>query len=103
GSGISAYYYKDLYDHPAATYINNVRIPYLVLQGSADFQVKPDKDFALYKELLAGRDNVTFILYEGLNHMFITSTTGYIDEYNTPGNVDRQVLRDIVDWIKMTN
>jgi dipeptidyl aminopeptidase/acylaminoacyl peptidase len=101
GGGTSAYYYKDLYDHPAAAYINNVRVPYLVLQGSADFQVKVDKDFALYKELLAGRDNVTFILYEGLNHLFITSTTGNIDEYNTPGNVDRQVLQDIVNWIKL--
>jgi len=99
--GMSAYYLKGLYNHPAADYIKNTRVPFLVLQGSADFQVRADKDFAQYRELLSGRSNVTFILYEGLNHMFITSTTGYIDEYYIPDNVNSQVLYDIAAWIRM--
>jgi len=97
--GMSAYYLKDLYWHPVTMYIDDIRVPFLVLQGSADFQVSPEKDFALYKQLLSGRDNVTFILYEGLNHMFITSATGYIDEYEIPGNVDVKALQDITNWI----
>jgi len=97
--GLSAYYLKDLFRHPVTMYLKDINVPFLVLQGSSDFQVSPEKDFELYKELLAGRNNVTFILYEGLNHMFITSTTGYIDEYEIPGNVDNKVLEDIVNWI----
>jgi len=98
-SGVSAYYFKDLYHHPVSAYLQIVNVPFLVMQGSADFQVKVDKDFEYYQQLLAGRDNVTFKLYEGLNHMFITSTTGYIDEYEIPGNVDLQVLNDLARWI----
>jgi len=97
--GMSAYYLKDLHKHPAADYIDIVRVPYLVLQGEADFQVRADKDFALYKELLAGRNNTAFKSYEGLSHMFIKSTTGYVDEYDTPDHVNIQVLRDIASWI----
>jgi len=98
-AGLNSYYLKDLYYHPAANYIKDVTVPYLVLQGADDFQVRSDKDFAQYKELLSGRGNVTFILYEGLNHMFIKSTTGYLDEYYIPDNVDKQVLEDITAWI----
>ena len=97
--GMSAYYLKDLYWHPVTMYLDDIHVPFLILQGSADFQVSPVKDFEVYKQLLTGRDNVTFILYEGLNHMFITSTTGYIDEYEIPGNVDIMVLQDIINWI----
>jgi len=97
--GMSAYYLKDLYRHPVTMYLDDIHVPFLVLQGSADFQVSPEKDFEVYKRLLSGRGNVTFILYEGLNHMFITSTTGYIDEYKIPGNVDVKVLQDITNWI----
>ena len=99
-TGLYAYYLKDLYNHPAAEYLKDVKIPYLILQGADDFQVSPDKDYAQYKELLSARDNVTFILYEGLNHMFIRSTTGYLDEYYIPDNVDKQVLEDIASWIR---
>ncbi|MCL2213853.1 MAG: alpha/beta fold hydrolase [Treponema sp.] len=99
-NGMSAYYLKDLYNNPAANYIKDIKVPFLVLQGSDDFQVRANEDYTQYKELLSGRDNVTFILYEGLNHMFIKSTTGYLDEYYIPDNVDTQVLNDIADWIK---
>jgi len=101
--GMSAYYLKDLYFNPPANYIDNVRVPVLVLQGDADFQVLADKDYVLYKEMFAGRNNVFFNLYEGLNHMFIKSTTGFIDEYNIPGNVDKQVLEDISRWIRQAS
>ncbi|MCL2276467.1 MAG: alpha/beta fold hydrolase [Treponema sp.] len=101
--GMSAYYLKDLYFHPVSGYIDNVRVPILVLQGSADFQVLADKDYALYKEMFTGRNNVFFNLYNGLNHMFIESTTGYTDEYLSPGNVDKQVLEDIARWIRQAS
>jgi len=101
--GVSAYYFKDMYENPAADYLTNVTVPILVMHADNDFQVLTDIDFALYKELLAGRDNVTLKLYEGLNHLFMVSTARnvneIIDEYAVPSRVDERVLEDILNWI----
>ena len=40
------------------------------------------------------------ISYESLNHLFITGEGAPTNtEYMTPGNVDQQVIIDIVNWI----
>ena len=98
--GVTAYYYKDWEKISTPEYVKNITIPFLIMQGSADFQVFADKDFVAWQELLTGRQNVTFKLYEGLNHIFMKSTTGDMEEYKIPGHVDAQVLADIADWIK---
>ena len=96
----SVYYLKDMLLHPAEDYIRDITQPFLILQGSADFQVTVERDFAVFQELLENRANVTFIVYDGLNHLFMVSTTGTIEEYDIPGHVDSKVLSDIVEWIK---
>ena len=102
-AGMSAYYFKDLYEHPAISYIENIDAPFMVLQGTMDSTVSADVDFALYKELLYGRPNVSFNLYEGLNHLFMPSTvwgvTKQSEDYAVEGKVDEKVLADIVAWI----
>ena len=102
--GASAYYFKDLFNNPIPDCLERVAVPMLVMQGSKDVQVSADVDFAMYKELLSGRANVTFKLYEGLNHLFMASAIGTIsgltDEYQIEGRVDGQVLSDIAEWIK---
>ncbi|MCL2046692.1 MAG: alpha/beta fold hydrolase [Oscillospiraceae bacterium] len=103
GVGPSAYYFKDMYDNPTSEYISNISIPFLVMQANADLQVYTNKDYALYLELLDGRSNVTFKLYEGLNHLFmpakVSNINEVIDEYRIKSSVDKQALEDIVDWI----
>ena len=59
-----------------------------------------DKDYVLYQELLGDRENVTFRLYEDLNHLFMTSTSGTLEEYEIKSNIDTQVLEDLVLWIQ---
>jgi len=98
--GVSIYYLQDMLNNPAENFIRDITKPFLILQGSADFQITVERDFELYRLMLADRANVTFIVYEGLNHLFITSTTGTIEEYELPGNVENIVLEDIVNWIK---
>ena len=102
--GVSAYYFKDLHDHPPAHYIAGISAPFLVMQAANDLQVYIDKDFDVYKELLAGRDNATFRLYDGLNHLFmpskVTDISELMNEYKIKANIDRQVLADIEEWIK---
>jgi len=102
--GGSAYYFKDLMTHPFADYAKALDVPVLVMQGGSDFQVLADVDFAMLRELFAGRDNVAFKLYEGLNHLFMPSVaTNFVEHateiMETAGNVDGRVLRDITDWI----
>ncbi|MCL1787054.1 MAG: alpha/beta fold hydrolase [Defluviitaleaceae bacterium] len=101
--GVFAYYYVDLYRHPVADFLESALVPMLVLQAGNDMQILTDIDFALYQELLAGRTDVTFKLYEGLNHLFMPSTKTNIlelmDEYAIPSHVDAQVLADIAAWI----
>jgi len=99
------YYYADVEKHPSAGYIKNMTIPILVLQGSEDFAVVADVEFPAWQELLAGRTNATFKLYEGLNH-FLFPSAGYGEEdwekeYGAPGHTDEQVLKDIVEWVHL--
>jgi dienelactone hydrolase len=103
GAGASAYYFKDLYDHPIAGYIAETTVPFLVLHGDADLQVDTVRDFNLYKELLADHDNATFILYDGLNHLFMPARVDKIselmDDYRVKSRIEEKVLRDIVEWV----
>jgi len=102
--GVSAYYLKDLFNNPMSAYIDEITVPFLVLQGSRDLQVLADVDFALLKEMLASHPNADFVLYEGLNHLFMPSTigtmAGLMEEYAIAGQVDSQVLADIAQWIQ---
>lgn len=103
--GVSVYYYKEMDKHSVSEYLNETAVPFLILQGSKDFQVYADNDFVLWQELLAGRANATFRLYEGLNHLFMPSTgksiTEYQEEYKIENRVDSQVLADIAEWIRV--
>ena len=102
--GISVYYFKDLYENPVSKYLERFDRPILVMHPENDLQVYVDKDFNLYKELLAGRNNVTFKLYEGLNHLFmpskVTDINDIMTEYKIKSRIEKQVLVDIAEWIK---
>ena len=101
--GYSYYYEKDWEGHPVSMYIDDIKVPFLILQGADDFLITAKNDLPAWKDTLAGRDNVTFILYEGLNHFFMTSQGGNINTFEKeteyPGHTDEQVLADIVEWI----
>ena len=76
----------------------------VVMQGGKDFQVKADRDFRQYQELLADRDNVTFRLYPGLNHCFVPTLGMNIanakKEYSKERHIPSEVFDDIAGWIK---
>ena len=99
----SLYYWRDLKVNSFAHYVQDITVPMLVLQPERDFQITADVDFVAMQELLADRDNVTFRLYEDLDHLFTpTTATNFIEHAVSVmegGRVDRTVLQDIVDWI----
>jgi len=102
--GTTLYYFKDFEDHPVPEYLEKTTVPLLIIHGDRDLQVSTERDFNLYQELLKGRDDVTFKLYEGLNHTFMDAHYNSIDdatkEFNHAQHVRDYVIDDIADWIK---
>jgi dienelactone hydrolase len=72
---------------------------FLILQGEKDFQIFMDKDFEMFKEEYKDNKFVTLKSYENLNHLFMESINGTIDEYTIKSNVSSEVIDDIVSWI----
>jgi hypothetical protein len=101
--GMSVYYIIDMYNNPVEKFIADITAPMLVMHPENDAQVCIEKDFGALKELLADRDNVTFKLYPGLNHLFMpgerVGIAEIMEQYEIPGKVDEQVLADITEWI----
>ena len=95
-------YITEMDAHPAEGYLSETDKPFLIMQGSKDFQVLADVDFALYQEYAQGRENIEFRLYKGLNHLFTDSTmeNPTTDDYVPGSSVNLSPLSDIVEWVK---
>ena len=103
GGGTTLYYFKEMGEHATPGYLTVCEKPVLILQGEKDFQATAHKDFAAYQQLLAGKGNVTFRLYEGLNHAFVPALFGDImkakQEYGIEQHIPEEVITDVADWI----
>ncbi len=103
GNGMTLYYFKEMGEHAASNYLKDNQKPILIMQGEKDFQATIEADYNAYKELLSGKDNVTFRLYENLNHAFVPSVYGDImkvkQEYNVEQHIGEEVIADIANWI----
>lgn len=98
--GIPKAYWLDLREYRATEMVRDVDRPMLFLQGARDYQVTMD-DFAGWKKALASRNDVTFIGYPELNHLFVAGEgKSGPTEYLAPGNVAEQVIDDVAGWIK---
>ncbi|WP_042455112.1 alpha/beta hydrolase family protein [Neobacillus dielmonensis] len=103
GKYLRAYYFKEMGEHPSANYLKDIDKPLLIMQGEKDVQASIEKDFYGYKNILSEHPNKTFKLYPNLNHVFMTSIYGDIrkvrKEFKVSQNVEKQVIKDITDWI----
>jgi uncharacterized protein len=98
--GVPASYWLDLrgYNPPEAA--KALKQPLLILQGERDYQVTP-ANLEAWKKALAGRPDVTFKSYPGLNHLFIAGTgLSGPAEYQRPGHVAEAVVADVAAWIR---
>lgn len=98
--GYPASYWNSLNQINTPSIVKDLDIPIYIAQGSEDFQVYADIDYIAWQELLKSKDNVTFRLYDNLNHLFMT-TNGRMDvtEYNIKGTMEQKVIDDIAKWI----
>ena len=103
GGGTTLYYFKEMGEHAAPGYLAVCEKPILIMQGEKDFQATAEKDFAAYRQLLAGKENVSFRLYPGLNHAFVPSVFADImkakQEYAVEQHIGEEVIGDIAAWI----
>lgn len=103
GNGTTLYYFKEMGEHQSSNYLVKLEKPILIMQGEKDFQATLENDFAAYKELLNDKKNVSFRVYENLNHLFVPSVYGNImkamKEYKVEQHIGKNVIKDLADWI----
>ena len=103
GGGTTLYYFKEMGEYDTKGYFERTSKPVFIMQGDKDFQVDVEKDFNAYKDMLKDYPNVTFRLYEGLNHCFMPSVYGMLSmakqEYSVEAHMDEGVIGDIAQWI----
>jgi uncharacterized protein len=98
-SGAPASYWLDLRGYDPPSEATRVKAPMLILHGERDYQVTTD-EFARWKAAVGSRRDVTIHSYPALNHLFIAGTGPSVSaEYQVPGHVAEEVIRDIADWI----
>jgi len=101
--GAPASYWASLNAVDTPSIAQSLDIPMLIMQGAEDFQVSVENDFNAWKDLLEGKDNVEFKLYDGLNHLFMPSSgERNMTEYDKKSTVDPQVIEDIANFIKQS-
>jgi dienelactone hydrolase len=101
-AGAPASYWLDLRNYDPASAAKAIQRPMLVLQGERDYQVTME-DFKRWRDALTGRSSVTFKSYPALNHLFIPGRGPSMPaEYQQPGHVAEEVVRDIAAWVLRT-
>jgi len=84
------------------TFLRQVRVPVLTLNGSRDLQVDAEQNLPEIMEALleGGNEDVTARVLPGLNHLFQPAGTGGVSEYaRIETTVDPSVLEILSRWI----
>jgi esterase/lipase len=98
--GLSSKYWQSLLNYKPLVEVKTVAIPLLILNGERDYQVTM-KEFNLWKKTLANT-KARCISYPKLNHLFIAGEgTPSPEEYAVKGEVDKQVIGDIITFCKL--
>jgi dienelactone hydrolase len=99
---VPASYWIDLNSYQPEKVAQTLKQPMLFLLGESDYQVTHD-DFQIWQDALGGRDDVQFILYPGLSHLFMSVEGGQKATpatYTIAGHVAEEVVNEIGSWIK---
>ena len=98
--GLPLSYIEDLAGYDQTSEAAHIDKPLLVMNGENDYQVTMD-DFAIWQKALAGKSNVVFKSYKGLNHIYHKSGTPSLpSDYTVAGNMPQAVINDISGFVK---
>lgn len=102
GDEMQAAYWSSMMDYTPGDTARALDLPMLILQGERDYQ-STMADFAAWQEVLADREDVRFIAYPTLNHIFMAlgdlTRVAVPADYAEVGFVDPAVISDIAGWI----
>ena len=92
-------YWKDLETYQVTEEAQKITEPCLILQGEEDYQVPMD-EFNAWKENLAEKQNVQFVSFPGLTHLFMEGKkeNGSAD-YQKTQHVSEQVIDEIAKFV----
>jgi len=83
-----------------AVYMQQIKVPVLVLNGGKDIQVQADENVNVFKRSLPKNSKSHTKIYPELNHLFQTAKTGSVMEYQQlEETFNEEVMRDIISWI----
>lgn len=104
GLGAPAGYFYDLDERTAPSHARDVQAPLLILQGERDYQVTMG-DFGIWKQTLAGREDVVFRSYPGLDHLFVFGDADSTPRETmlAPGHVAAKVIEDMAEFVKASD
>jgi dienelactone hydrolase len=98
--GVGKEYWLDLKNYKPAEEAKNIKKPLFIIQGDRDYQVTL-VDYNMWINALENNKNVTFKLYEGINHLLMKGKgEPNPKEYNVKNTVDIEIINDIICWIK---
>ena len=83
--------------------LEKIKCPVLAINGEKDLQVPPKENLSAIENALkkAGNKNFEVKMLPGLNHLFQTSSTGAISEYNQiEETISQLALETMLNWIK---
>jgi uncharacterized protein len=95
-------WYRYFITYDPGPVLKNVKVPVLALNGEHDLQVawKENLDLIAASLKSAGNNDVTIKMFPNLNHLFQTSPTGLLSEYNQiEETMSQEVLKTVSDWI----
>lgn len=82
------------------TFLNQIAVPVLALNGSLDSQVLPQSNIKGFQQALSPT-LLTSKVYKNLNHLFQPATTGLPTEYSQiETTIAPIVMKDIGSWLK---
>ncbi|MEG3126004.1 alpha/beta hydrolase family protein [Sphingomonas sp. GB1N7] len=99
--GLASPWYRAFLNDDPLPALQKLTVPTLVIAGSKDLQVLPDRNLPLIRRALAGNKNAKIVELPGLNHLLQPATTGSPSEYGKiTTSVAPEALNLMTDWIR---
>jgi hypothetical protein len=99
--GLPAAYWLDLRDYEPVGTAATAGRPMFIAQGGRDYQVTVEHDFALWRDGLGDRPEVTCRVYPTDDHLFFPGTEPTTPaSYQVAQHVDPALVTDIAAWIR---
>jgi pimeloyl-ACP methyl ester carboxylesterase len=86
----------------AKPYLQQLNLPFLIINGAADVQVPPTKSQEAFRNNLSAvsLSKSTFLIVEGANHLFQHCNTCAVTEYaSLEQTLDPTLIKATIDWI----